>query len=104
MATDKDKTEKDETPNTPGAQPATAPGVETPAGDTAPAPPTPAPDETESKGKAKTLDVVRTSVLAWWCPNCDNSNEKSLEQCGKCGATLTADGKKVKTKTAKGDD
>lgn len=54
------------------------------------APPAPA----ESK-PAKGGAITRMSAVAWWCPNCDNANERSLNACGKCGAKVSDDGKSV---------
>jgi hypothetical protein len=54
--------------------------------------PAPTEDELENKGGGP---IVRMTMLAWWCPNCDHSNERSLNACAKCGAEVSKDGKSV---------
>lgn len=54
--------------------------------------PGPSEDELKSKSGGK---IERMTMNAWWCPNCDNANERSLSSCGKCGAEVSKDGKSV---------
>lgn len=55
----------------------------------------PAPTQEELERAPGGGQIVRMTRLAWWCPRCDNSNERSLNACGKCGAKVSADGKSV---------
>jgi hypothetical protein len=54
----------------------------------------PGPTEAELGGR-KGGRIERMTMLAWWCPNCGHSNERSLNACGKCGAKVSGDGKSV---------
>lgn len=55
-------------------------------------PPAPTAAELESNKGGK---IERMTAVAWWCPNCGHSNERSLNACGKCGAKVSDDGKSV---------
>ena len=55
-------------------------------------PPAPTQDELQGNSGGK---IARMTQVAWWCPNCDNSNERSLNACAKCGAKVSQDGLSV---------